>query len=346
MREFNRAVIIGYGSIGKKHAHFLEPLCKTLILVDPNFAKEDAINGTTPFQNVETYGDTSQVPYNFEFNDVIIIANWGPDHLSTLELVARKGANQIVLEKPCADSLQELDEIWQLNIDYKLKIAVNQGWYYTNLGSRINKLSASLEIGEVFAIWISGGARCLSTAGSHWVNLANQIYDSNPIELTGHGVSHNINPRGSHLAYVEGVFSYLYPKNKRLSISLTNSSSVAGQINIIWKNAIGTLDEENIVIKKRGSDEILPKITRYGHPTETIFEGLVPFGSESSNTQMQSLYESFKNLHEDEHKKNLKKHLDSNRALLLSLVSAESKKTVEFKSSIEPEFYTRKFLIS
>ena len=61
---------------------------------------------------------------------------------------------------------------------------------------------------------------------------------------------------------------------------------------------------------------------------------------------MQSLYESFENLHENEHKKNLKKHLDSNRALLLSLVSAESKKTVEFKSSIEPEFYARKFLIS
>lgn len=346
MSGFSKVVIIGYGSIGKKHADFLEPLCKTLILVDPNFVNEDVINMATPFQNVETYGDISQVPYNFEFNDVIIIANWGPDHLSTLELVARKNANQIVLEKPCADSLQELDEIWQINTNYKLKIVVNQGWYYTNLGSRINKLSASLELGSVVAIWISGGARCLSTAGSHWVSLANQIYYSNPIELTGHGVSHNINPRGPHLAYVEGVFSYLYPENKRLSISLTNSSSVAGQINIVWKDAIGILDKENIVIKERESDEIWPQITRYSHPTKKIFEGLVPSESESSNTQMQSLYDCFENLNEDEHKENLKKHLDSNRALLLSLVSAESKKTIEFNYSIEPEFYTKKYLIS
>lgn len=346
MKEFNRAVIIGYGSIGKKHAHFLEPLCKTLILVDPNFAKEDATNGTYPFQNVETYGDISQVPYNFEFNDVIIIANWGPDHLSALELVARKGANQIVLEKPCADSLQELDEIWQLNIDNELKIAVNQGWYYTNLGSRINNLSVSLELGEIFAIWISGGARCLSTAGSHWVNLTNQIFNSNPLEINGHGVSHNINPRGPHLAYVEGVFSYLYPKNKRLSISLTNSSSISGEINILWKNAAGSLDEEDIVIKNRNSAEVMPQITRYGQPTETIFKGLVPFEALDSYTQMQGLYESFENLHQDEHAENLKKHLDSNRALLLSLVSAESKRTVEFRSSIELAFYTRKFLIS
>lgn len=346
MREFHRAVIIGYGSIGKKHAQFLEPHCKTLILVDPKFQAETEKNEVGIFQNVETYIHLDEVPYKFEPNDVVVIANWGPDHLSTLELAVRKNAYQVVLEKPCADSLQELDKIWKLNDDSRLKLAVNQGWFYSHLGSRINNLSFSLELGEIFAIWISGGARCLSTAGSHWVNLANQIYNSNPIELTGHGLAHKINPRGSHLDYVEGVFSYLYPNNKRLSISLTNSSSVAGQITILWKNAIGTLDEENIVIKKRNSEEILPQITRYSQPTETIFEGLVPYESQSSNTQLQGLYESFENLHEDEHTENLKKHLDSNRALLLSLVSAKSKKTVEFKSSIEPEFYTRKFLIS
>lgn len=346
MREFNKVVIIGYGSIGRKHAHFLEPLCKTLILVDPNLAKRGAIDGTTSFQNVETYGDISQVPYNFEFNDVIIIANWGPDHLSTLEFVARKGAHQIVLEKPCADSLQELDEIWQLNIDYKLKIAVNQGWYYTNLGSRINKLSTSLGLGQIFSIWISGGARCLSTAGSHWVNLANQIFNSNPIEINGHGLIHNINPRGTHLAYVEGVFSYLYPNNRRLSISLTNSSSISGEINILWKNAAGTLDEEYIVIKKRTNAEIVTQITRYGQPMETVFKGVVPFESLNSYTQMQGLYDSFKNLSPNAHNKNLKRHLDSTRTILLSLVSSESRKIIGFKSSIELKFYNKKFLIS
>lgn len=346
MREFNKVVIIGYGSIGRKHAHFLEPLCKTLILVDPNFAKSNAINGTTPFQNVETYGDISQVPYNFEFNDVIIIANWGPDHLSTLESVAHKGANQIVLEKPCADSLQELDEIWQLNKNYKLKIAVNQGWYYTNLGSRINKLSTSLELGQVFSIWISGGARCLSTAGSHWVNLTNQIFNSNPLEINGHGSTQYINPRGTHLAYVEGVFSYLYPNNKRLSISLTNLSSISGKIYILWKNAAGTLDEEDIVIKKRKSGEVMSQTTRYGQPSETVFNGLVPFESLNSYTQMQGLYDSFKNLSPDGHSKNLKRHLDSTRTILLSLVSSESRKIIEFKSPIEPEFYNKKYLIS
>jgi hypothetical protein len=346
MKEFNKVVIIGYGSIGKKHAHFLEPLCKTLILVDPNFTNTYAINRTTHFQNVETYDDISHVPYNFEFNDVVIIANWGPDHLSTLQFVARKGANQIVLEKPCADSLQELDEIWQLNIDHNLKIAVNQGWYYINLGSRINKLSTSLGLGQIFSIWISGGARCLSTAGSHWVNLTNQIFNSNPLEINGHGSIHKINPRSTHLAYVEGVFSYLYPNNKRLSISLTNSSSISGQINILWKNAAGTLDEEDIVIKNRNSAEVMPQITRYGQPTETVFKGLVPFESFNSRTQMQGLYESFKNLSPDDHNKNLKRHLDSTRAILLSLVSSESRKTIGFKSSIEPEFYNKKFLIS
>jgi hypothetical protein len=142
------------------------------------------------------------------------------------------------------------------------------------------------------------------------------------------------------------VFSYLYPKDKRLSISLTNSSSISGEINILWKNAAGTLDEEDIVIKKRNSTEIMPQITRYGQPTETVFKGLVPFESLNSYTQMQGLYESFKNLSPDGHNKNLKKHLDSTRAILLSLVSSESRKIVGFQSSIEPEFYNKKFLIS
>ena len=346
MKQFNRAVIIGYGSIGKKHAHFLEPLCETLILVDPKFQIETEAKEATEFQNVETYNDLNDVPYKFAIDDVIVIANWGPDHLSTLELAVQKGANQIVLEKPCADSLQELDKIWQINIDSDLKLAVNQGWFYTNLGSRINKLSTSLELGEIFAIWISGGARCLSTAGSHWVNLANQIYKSNPIELSGHGVSHKINPRGTHLAYVEGVFSYLYPNNNRLSISLTNSSSIAGEINILWRNAVGTLNEENIVIKNRNKNEVMSAITRYGQPTETLFDGLVPFEINNSYTQMQSLYRSFKKLHTNGHSQNLRSHLDSAKAILLSLASAESKKTIPFNDLIEPEFYNRKFLIS
>jgi predicted dehydrogenase len=346
MREFNRAVVIGYGSMGKKHAHFLEPLCETLILVDPKFQIETEVKEATEFQHVETYNDLNDVPYKFEIDDVIVIANWGPDHLTTLELAVQKRAKQIVLEKPCADSLRELDKIWQISIDSELKIAVNQGWFYTNLGSRINKLSTSLELGEIFAIWISGGARCLSTAGSHWVNLANQIYGSNPIELTGHGVSHKINPRGKHLAYVEGVFSYLYPNNKRLSISLTNSSSIAGEINILWRNASGTLGEENIVIKNRNENDVIDKITRYGQPTETLFDGLVPFELNNSYTQMQSLYNTFRKLHTDGNSQNLRSHLDSARAILLSLASAESKKTIRFNDLIEPEFYNRKFLIS
>lgn len=346
MRQFNIAVVVGYGSIGKRHAKFLESHCETLILVDPRVTMAALAGELTSLQRIETYSDLNEVPIEFSIKDIVVIANWGPNHLETLELAVQKGVSQIVLEKPCADSMEELDKIWKLSEEKSLMITVNQGWYYTKLGNRIRQLTTSLELGEISAIWISGGARCLSTAGSHWVSLVNQIYGSNPLEICGHGLTHQINPRGPHLAYVEGVFSYSYPNDKRLGISLTNFSSVSGQINILWRDSVGILDQENIVVKSRKESEISAQITKYQEPSEVIFDGVVPFGSNVVDSQLESLYESFFTLSQEEHQQNLMKHLDSTRAIILSMISTELKKTIAFDSSLDSKLYERKFLIS
>jgi hypothetical protein len=85
----------------------------------------------------------------------------------------------------------------------------------------------------------NGGARCISTAGSHIIHLANQLFASSPLIISGLGRSDSINPRNASLSFYEGVFSFSYPGNQMLSITYSNGSSVAGDVLIFWKDAIG-----------------------------------------------------------------------------------------------------------
>lgn len=343
---FNQAIIIGCGSIGIQHALFLQKRCNRLIIIDPRISLETDFNNSLDSINCEKFSSLEQFSSTLGDTDVVVISNWGPDHMQTLDLVSKKGARLVVLEKPCADSLQEIEKIQEICESRQIKLAVNQGSYYTEKGKRINQLADRLGLGPVVAIWISGGARCLSTAGSHWISLANQIYGSRPEQINGHAMSHNINPRSKTLSYVEGVFSFLYPGGTRLGISLTNYSSIEGRIDIYWKNARGTLEGENLSIFSRNLKQLPEKITRYGNPEETLFAGKIPSDVRETTDEFEELYGSLVKLSYSQTNRNLIKHLDVAKSIVLSLISSELGICVNFDSKIQDEFLKKKYLIS
>jgi predicted dehydrogenase len=346
MAEFSRAVVIGYGSIGKKHAQYLINRCEILTIIDPKVKNDPNFANELGAKNVEKFENLESSRLKFEERDVVVIANWGPDHYATLETSILKGALNIILEKPCVDSLFEIDRIKKICRSSPVKIAVNQGWYYLKLGQRINEISTKFDLGEIVAIWITGGARCISTAGSHWLSLANQIYKSNPIQISADGITNNINPRSASLSFYEGVFSFLYSKGRRLGISLTNLSSIEGKFEIYWKNASGILEEEKIEIFTRDLKEIPDRITRYGKPTKKIFSGKINSMNNSSQNQLEVIYDSLENLTILETNANLNQHLDANKSVILSLISSDTKKHINFDADIDPDLYNKKYLIS
>ena len=345
MNKFNNAIIVGFGSMGRKHANYLQSLSKKMVVVDPKISTDPEFVRSIP-STYNQFTSLEKIKLKFNPDDVIVISNWGPDHLETMKIAVSLGAKQIVLEKPCVDALNEIEEVKKISINSQVKIVVNQGWYYTKLGVRLNKLSENYLLGDIVAIWITGGARCLSTAGSHWVSLANQIYKSNPTQITADGVNNQLNPRSQKLAYIEGVFSYTYPEGKRLAINLTNLSSIEGIVELYWKNAYGIIDEENITIKSRDLMNLTEQITRYGKPTTLVYEGIIPPLDNFPTSQLQAMYDSFNLNSFTETYVNLEKHLDTTKTILLSLISSELKNKIQFNTTIDKKLQSKKFLIS
>jgi|694.fasta_scaffold124947_2 predicted dehydrogenase len=343
---FNQAIIIGCGSIGMQHALYLEKRCNRLIVIDPRIFSDAIFNDSLDSIKCEKFSSLEEFSSVLGDTDVVVISNWGPDHLQTLDLVSKKGARLVVLEKPCADSLQEIEKIQEICESRQIKLAVNQGSYYTEKGKRINQLAEQFDLGPVAAIWITGGARCLSTAGSHWLSLADQIFGSHPEQINGHAISHNINPRSEHLSYVEGVFSFLYSEGKRLGICLTNYSSVEGTIEIYWKNARGTLSGENLSIFSRNLKQLPEKITRYGNPEEELFDGKIPSDMQKTIDDLDELYGSLIKLSYSKTNENLIKHLYVARSIVLSLISSELGICVNFDSKMQDKYHEKKYLIS
>lgn len=342
MDKFNNVVVVGVGSVGTKHALFLKPFSKKLILVDPIFSSLKWQDKYHDFESALRFTSLNDLDLKLTEGDLAVISNWGPDHYSTILNLSSRGIKNFVLEKPCADSLLEIENLLDIAQVQKLRIAVNQGWYYDKLGPRINQMAKNLNLGDAKAIFISGGARCISTAGSHWISLANQIFSNDPQLIFSSARSDSINPRSRDLAYYEGVFSFSYPDNKRLAICLTNGSSVEGRVEVYWRDAIGIILQDQFTIYSRRDFPNPSQITKYGPASNLIYNEPM----NSSQKSFLNLYETFKILKQEEFYEDLKKHLSVTRSIICALISSEVGVQIDFSKKPDSNFYDRKFKIS
>ena len=343
---FNTSILVGYGSIGIKHANFLKSCSSKLVIIDPKFSSNKPLLNQQQNTNITQLETWNSTRFNLNEQDVVVVANWGPDHSQSVENAISIGAKQIVLEKPCVDSLEEIDKLIEIAFKFQVKVVVNQGYLSLDLGNRINQLGHELGLGSVVAIWVTGGARCLSTAGSHWISLANQIFMDNPLFIFGDAKNDFINPRSANLSFYDGIFSFTYPGNRRLGINLTNGSSIKGRFEIYWKHAVGELNESELTIKR--VEQTNTKITLYQEPTKIIFSGPVPWYKEGA-LQVDSLEVLYKSLLESDFKEvasNLRKHLDVTKATLLALISSEKQVRLDFDEKLESTYFCKKYHIS
>ena len=117
---FNNTIIIGHGSIGKKHAMKLSYLSKNMQIIDPIIQIFDYSIPTNQIDSILL------LPKSDSLNDLVVISNWGPDHYDTIEFVIKKGYKQIIIEKPMVCSIDELNNLERLTKENNIKIAVNR----------------------------------------------------------------------------------------------------------------------------------------------------------------------------------------------------------------------------
>lgn len=320
---FKRAVIVGCGSIGTSHARSLSKISQELHIVDPKYVK--TTNLEFDFVATSIISNLSELRFSPGIMDLVVISNWGPDHWETINHAANLGFTRFVLEKPMTSSMADLIKLKTLVIEKNLDVVVNQGWASEKLGLRIVRIGEELGLGTPVAIWVHGGARCISTAGSHVIHLASTIFSGEPDSVFGFGESDSINPRDSNLSYFDGTYSVKFRENCSLGINYTNRSSISGDIEIYWKEARGQLlDSSQLKINRRPKNrEYREIITRYGPADEEIFSGILPLLAGQAEITPSTLYMKLINEESNSLRLEFLDHLRSNEILLRLLISSK-----------------------
>lgn len=227
--EISAGLLIGAGSIGQRHFDCLAERFKCITVVDP---KKEAI-GRLRIRGRIDFCDHSTIEDALEHTDaaeavLAVVANWGPDHLSTVQTLVDAGVSRILVEKPLATSPRDCQVLVDLARDRNVRLMVGMHRKFTPLASMITAAATSALQSDVTGVVVHGGALDISTTGVHWLDLVCDVFQEEPCTVAGLGRSHPINPRSQTLEFWEGTVAWYFPSGRRLSMVFDNASSVSG----------------------------------------------------------------------------------------------------------------------
>jgi len=231
-------LLIGAGSIGKRHALVMRTHYQQIVIVDTN----DQIRNW-----VETNMGTD-TPFFTSLNEALgfirnqassvsaVVANLAPDHFDTLHSLMKAGIKRIVCEKPITNCLDDANKLVELTKIYGARIIVNIPRRFTKFAEAINEFSNQRMGGPPTSMVVHGGAKCLVTNGSHWVDFAISLFGEPPEKVVSFAEPEFINPRGKNLEMWGGVSTWWFSGGRTLTISFDNASSVESVANIYSRN--------------------------------------------------------------------------------------------------------------
>jgi predicted dehydrogenase len=279
------AVVLGYGSIGRRHAAALAARGHPLAIVNRGEAMRRRAAAEHPGATV-----VADIPAlaraGFDWKAALgVIATWGPGHPDHFSGLAALGVRRMLCEKPLAASVADARSMRRLAQAEGIPLVVNHTIRYAGLAKGVTALAGNHRLGAPVAVVAHGGAACLLTNGIHWLDFAIELFGASPTHVTSTAVCDPINPRAADLVIVGGTGIWTFPEGREATVSFFNGASLLPRARILYRDA--ALDVEyravggDAVIHARlGARDaeavaLFPQVTRTGPRSTVLHDGPV-----------------------------------------------------------------------
>lgn len=237
MESSKKLLLVGLGSIGITHFKKASRKFKSITVVDVDESKQTKVEELSRTQEVEAsyLQNLDEIEKN-EFFDLIVLANYGPDHYTTYKKLSTNSSH-FLIEKPLTSKISDL-LLLRREVSTEKIVITNLQWNYSGFKDKVLELREKNELGEIQGLQLLGGAKCLVTNGIHYLALSSQLLDSCPSSVLAMTESAKINPRRSDFAYYGGISAWRFPGNRFLSMHLQNESQVSEAYRVLFQNGI------------------------------------------------------------------------------------------------------------
>ena len=322
-------LLIGMGSIGATHLQKASKIFKKITIVDIDESKRLKVLELGNLLEIETtyLESLNQLNQKSSF-DLIVIANWGPDHVSTYKQISGLSEN-FLIEKPLTSKISDLQFLRE-EVSKGKVIITNLQWNYSGFKERVGSLQDLHDLGALCGFQLFGGAKCLVTNGIHYLSLASTLLEEYPTSVMAMINATRINPRRQDFLYYEGVVGWAYSNNRYLSMQLHNSSHVSETFRVIFQNGIievkkGKMSALVIPFEDR---KVLLRPTKTLHPTK-LLDPVEAFTLGHERDGLDVIYDMFR---DDKHKsKDFDSGYQSTLGIIASLVSSHHKTLINIR---------------
>jgi len=286
-------LICGLGSIGKVHLEKIIEYSESVHVVDPNQDTLKYLRSNPKYAKVKWTQELRHLNTPLR-NYIVVVSNWGPDHLKVIETTMTMGATRFVVEKPLVSSLEALVRLRELSSSERIRFVTNLPFSNSALSNIIISAANKFDLGEIVSIVVQGGAKCLVTNGIHYVGLAIKLFKNSPENVSAQLTNSSINPRNKNFLFLGGSATWNFPDNKQLTISFTNESHVQLSTTIYLKFGKIIIDESlGKVLAISSNDRIkLDKPSKTFYAREEVFS----FNPYDANKQLDGMIEIYRKI--------------------------------------------------
>jgi predicted dehydrogenase len=225
-----QVLLIALGRMGNRYKnalqrHFSEGL--SLVTVDPKMPTDQA---------QQHYATLDEVPESIAF-DLAIDARPNQDRLLVFQALLKRNIPHLIIEKPHAASLNESAEMLTLLKAHKNPPKVLMPFYERYGRHYQPDVLTQLDAGPLQSIVISSGAIGLGCNGIHFIDLANHLFQAEPLEVYAHLQTDSIpSPRGPQFMDHSGTLVVRYPEGKEFLLHMRPDSSAGCNITLLHRH--------------------------------------------------------------------------------------------------------------